>query len=292
MTNVSKIDKAIRKIVFPVLKANGFDKVKIRNSWRYNEECIWVFNLQVSNPSYTPLASISCLQGIYYTFLDNANFLPKIDKDGRLIPEEWRGHVRKTLLLEKLDQTFATKMLHYPPEGKKKDAWFIKPDGSNIEAAIEDIKSAFLHQGMKWFNDFTNLEYAFKCIDFLSPDHMIIDHIAEDGIPVYTPRGHIYGGKHAARNFAKYMNYQDRYEAYVEWEEKEKLEWLERAYQFTPILGTLDLAYCLELDPNIINNYPNSFENSGFVFTRTGYPGYGSRSDKYWKMSASNSRIN
>ncbi|MFB8791414.1 MAG: hypothetical protein U7123_21900 [Potamolinea sp.] len=82
------------------------------------------------------------------------------------------------------------------------------------------------------------------------------------------------------------MNYQDRYESYVaSWEEKNKLEYLERAYQFTPVLGTLDLADCLELDPNIINNYPNSFENSGFVFTRTGYPGSGTRWDKYWKMS-------
>lgn len=284
MTNSAQIDKAIRKILFPVLKANGFDKVKIRNSWRYNEECIWVFNLRVSNQHYTPLTAIFVFQGIYYTFLDDANFLPKIDKDGRLIPEEWRGHVRNTLLLEKLDQTFAAKMLDYPSKYKRKDAWFIKPDGSNIEEAIEDIKSAFLHQGLKWFNDFTKLEYAFKCIDFLAPDYMILDHITEDGIIVYTPRGHI-NGKHAARNFAKYMNYQDRYEGYVAWEEKEKLEYLERTYQFTPVLGTLDLAECLELDPNIINNYPNSFENSGFVFTRTDYPGSGPRWDKYWKMS-------
>jgi len=284
MTTSSQIDKALRKILFPALKVNGFSKVKIRNSWRYNEECIWVFNLRVSHPSYTPLTSIYCFLGIYYTFLAEPNFLPKIDKDGRIIPEEWRGHVRNILVLENLDQTFATKMLHYPSEGKRKDAWFIKPDGSNIEAAIEDIKSAFLNQGMKWFNDFTNLEYAFKCIDFLASDHMILDHITEDGIIVYTPRGHI-NGKYAARNFAKYMNYQDRYEVYAAWEEKEKLEYLERVYEFTPVLGTLDLADCLDLDPKIINNYPNSFENSGFVFTKTGYPGSGPRWDKYWKMS-------
>jgi hypothetical protein len=65
------------------------------------------------------------------------------------------------------------------------------------------------------------------------------------------------------------MNYQDRYKTYVALEEKEKLEYLERVYQFTGVLGTSDLADCLELDPNIINNYPNSFEYSGFVFTRT-----------------------
>jgi hypothetical protein len=292
MTISAQIDKAIRKILFPVLKDQGFLKVKIRNSWRYNEKCIWVFNLRVSNQHYPPLTTIFIFQGIYYTFLADANFLPKTDKEGRLIPEEWRGHVRNTLLLEKVDQTFFTEMLDYPSDYQRKDAWFIKPDGSNIETAIEDIKSAFLNQGLKWFNDFTNLEYAFNAIDFLAPDYMILDHITEDKIQIYTPRGCVYGGRRIVRNFAKYMNYQDRYEAYVALEEKEKLEYLERAYQFKPVLGTLDLADCFELDPNIINKYPNSWENSRFIFTRTSYPGSGPRWDKYWKMSASDLRIN
>jgi hypothetical protein len=282
MIGVPEINKIIRKILFPTLRANGFSNLNPRNSWAYHEDCIWVFNLCISHKRYSPLTAIYVFLGIYYKFISET-YPPKIDKTGRLIPEEWRCHVRNELRVDNLDQSQCTKMLYSPAEVNRRDIWWILPDGNNIEEAIDNVKSAFLNQGMQWFNDFTNLEYAFKCIDHLAPDHMI-EKTNEEGMTYLIGRGHIQG-EHAAREFAKYMNYQDRVEAYVAWEETRKLEYLERAYQYLGVLGTIDLAQCFELSSGTIHNYGNSFENLGFVFTRTDYPGHGPRWDKYWKIS-------
>lgn len=286
MIGSPEVDKIIRKVLSPVLRENGFDKVKTRNNWGYRDPCIWVLNIRAVGVHSFPSMSVSVSLGIYYKFISPdipGRLHVKTDKDGKLIPKEWMGHVRNHLVLADLNQTCYTKYLHSSAEANRKDIWWIEPDDSNLEAVINDIKLAFLTQGMQWFNDYSNLEYAFKCIDFLASDFMVED-IDEAGRSILRARGHIYG-LHAARDFAKYLNYQDKVAAYVAWEEKRKREYLIRVCEFgAGVIGTCDLEIQLELSRSSIDD-KDTFTNSGFVFTRTSYPGYGPRWDKYWKMS-------
>lgn len=283
MVDTSEINKVIRKILFPTLKDNGFSKVNLRKSWGYHDQCIWAFHLQTGSDYSSQLKGISALLGIYYDFIPES-LLPKIDKDEKLIPEEWRCHVRNVLCVANLDQSRFRKLLHYPSKANQETAWWIEPDGSNLAESIEDIKLAFLTQGLQWFDNFSNLEYAFQCIDRLAPGHMVLDHINADGIPVYTGKAYIYGGN-AERHFAQYLNYQDRVEAYSTWEEQRKLEYLERVYQMKYALDTFSLSQCLDFPCSSLDSYGDSFEDSGFIFTRTRYPGHGARREKYWKIS-------
>jgi hypothetical protein len=287
MIGSPEINQVIRRLLSPTLRENGFSKVKTRNNWGYHDRCIWVLQIRaVGKRTAFPSMSLGVGLGIYYDFLPEE--IPiKRDKDGNLIPEEYLCHIRNELFLANIDQSRFTKDLHNSAEAARKDVWWVEPDSSNIEEVINDIKLSFLKNGLKWFNDFTNLEYAFKCIDHLSPDHMV-EQVDEAGVTILTPRGHIYG-THAAREFARYLNYQDRVEAYLAWEEQQKLKKLERVYQFVGVLNTFDLARCLECSPDTIEGYGNSFENSRFVFTRTGYPGWGSRRETYWRISKSDS---
>lgn len=289
MVDYSTINKAIRKILFPTLKTNGFSKVNLRTSWGYHDPCIWVFNLKVSQQYYRPITAFYVSFGIYYAFIP-AEVEPKRDKDDKLIPEESRCHVRNQLVVPQFDNPSLSNKFRLPTDELNK-VWKVEADGSNLEASIEDIKLAFLTQGLQWFNDFSNLEYAFQCIDRLAPDHLIIDHINQDGIPIYTGKAYLYG-RNSEKHFAQYMNYQERVEAYSKWEDDRKLEQLERAYQMNYVFDTFELAQCLNILRSLLDSYGDSFEHSGFIFTRTGYPGYGQRCEKYWRISKPDASIN
>lgn len=156
-----------------------------------------------------------------------------------------------------------------------------------MEVVVNDIKLAFLTQGIQWFNNYSNLKYAFQCIDFLAPNFMVED-IDEAGKTVSRPRGHIYG-LHAARDFAKYLNYQDKIAAYVAWEEKRKREYLMRVCEFRAgVISTCELEIELELKRSSFED-KDTFTNSGFIFTKTTYPGHGPRWDKYWNINKTKS---
>lgn len=285
MIGSPEVDKIIRKILSPVLRDNGFDKVKTRNNWAYRDPCIWVLNIRAVGTHSFPSMSVSVLLGIYYKFISPdipGRLLAETDKDGKLIPKEWMCHVRNHLVLADLDQSKYTKSLRSSAEANRNDIWWIEPDGSHLEDIINDIKIAFLTQGIQWFNAYSDLEYAFRCIDFLAPDFLIED-IDETGRTVLRPRGHIYG-IHAVRDFAKYLGYQDKVSAYVAWEESRKREYLKRVCEFgAGVTGTCDLEIELELNRNTILE-KDTFTNSGFIFTKTSYPGHGPRWDKYWKI--------
>ncbi len=166
-----------------------------------------MLNIRVAEIHSFPSLSVSVQLGIYYSFLSLdilGRIKVKTDKDGRLIPKEWMCHVRNQLFLANLDQTHYAKYVHYPAELNRRDVWWIEPEGSNLEVVMNDIKLAFLTQGIQWFNDYSQLDYVFQCIDFLAPDFMVED-IDEAGRTILRQKGHIYG-LHTARDFAKYLN--------------------------------------------------------------------------------------
>lgn len=287
MIGSPEVNKIIRKILSPVLRDNGFDKVKTRNNWGDHDPCIWVLNIRAVGRHSFPSMSVGVWLGIYYKFVSPdipGRFYVKTDQDGKLIPKEWMCHVRNHLVLANLDQSNYTKYIHSSAEANRNDIWWIEPDGSNLEKVINDIKIAFLTQGIQWFNAYSNLEYAFRCIDFLAPDFLVED-TDQAGRTVLRSRGHIYG-VHAARDFAKYLGYQDKVAAYVAWEEQRKREYFKRVCEFgAGVIGTCDLEIKLELDRKVILE-KNTFTSSGFIFTKTKYPGHGPRWDQYWKAQS------
>ncbi|OKH23981.1 hypothetical protein [Chroogloeocystis siderophila] len=148
MIGSPEVNKIIRKILSPVLRGNGFDKVKTRNNWADRDPCIWVLNIRAVKPHSFPSVSVSVWLGIYYKFISPdipGRLLVDTDKDGKLIPKEWMCHIRNHLVLAELDQSKYTKSLRSSAEANRNDIWWIEPDGSNLEDVIHDIKIAFFN---------------------------------------------------------------------------------------------------------------------------------------------------
>ncbi len=85
-----------------------------------------------------------------------------------------------------------------PVERKRKDIWWIAPDGSNSESVIEDMKASFLGQALPWFNRFTDLQQAFREIE---KGHNCLDK--------YYKASHLAGG---IGNAAKQQQYEQLYQ--------------------------------------------------------------------------------
>ena len=145
------INKIMARVLTPALRDIGFTKFKGRMSWRYFEDHLWVFQLksvgaQFSQVTGFPPASLTANLSIFYK--DFPDTPPAdVDTDGQLIPKEYLCQVRYTLDNVQ-DQTALRSAQMLPMERNRKDVWWIEPDGSNAEAALEDIKKALLEVGL------------------------------------------------------------------------------------------------------------------------------------------------
>src|SRR4051812_14402367 len=61
-------------------------------------------------------------------------------------PQEYQCDVRR-VLWKSLDQ----------PELKRRDVWHVRPDGTNVDEAVEDARSVLLTTGMAWLAEFSDL---------------------------------------------------------------------------------------------------------------------------------------
>ena len=153
MIGSPEVNKVIRKIISPELRTVGFSKVRTRNNWHYDENVVWYVMFRsvgsyFSDVTGYPSQSLTCEYGVYFT-----NFPPhprppmrtnpKADKDGLLIPKEYECHYRRSLDVIG-NQTELKESLKNPAERNRTDIWWIARDGSNIEAAIEDLKIALI----------------------------------------------------------------------------------------------------------------------------------------------------
>jgi hypothetical protein len=71
--------------------------------------------------------------------------------DGKLRPHESQCDVRR-VLWKTIEQ----------PESARPDVWFVRPDGSNLLAAVEDAGSVLLAAGMDWLDEFSDPERLLK----------------------------------------------------------------------------------------------------------------------------------
>jgi hypothetical protein len=146
-----EVNAALRAHVWPALRERGFTTRTQRAAWSYRTHSIAVVNFQSFN-SYVAESmdvttfSFSVNLGIRaLCSSDEQAHLPV--KDGKLRPQESQCDVRR-VLWKTIDQ----------PESSRPDVWFLRPDGSNLLAAVEDARSVLLTAGMDWLDEFSNPE--------------------------------------------------------------------------------------------------------------------------------------
>ena len=153
------VNKVIKKYIWPFLKEEGFSKFTSRNAWRFNQDRIEVINFQSFN-SYLAGAldcttyTFSVNMGIYFISIPcSIPNNPIKEKEGLLLPEEYRCHLRKHLL-KNLTQD----------EVKRRDIWFIDNMGDNIELAMNDVKQMLILDGLKWFEKYSNMDTVLETL--------------------------------------------------------------------------------------------------------------------------------
>lgn len=182
--SISKdIDKMIRKIIIPSLKKGGFIKTKGRNAWGWHDDCIWVFNIKAVGKTHSiitkwPEDSLKVNLGIYYNYLPHI-IEAKKDKSGLLYPKDYECN-RRSQLTCSYDQFKYTELVNCnTSEKKRKDIWWIQPDGSNIGEVINDISNCILNYAVKWFEEKSNKELTLQEAESLNGYYM--EHIGYYG---------------------------------------------------------------------------------------------------------------
>lgn len=160
----------LRRYLSRLLRDNGFQKVEPRKGWKWHEHAICVFEVHAVGAYFSavtgwPPMSITAWTGMYYDFIPND--LPRpiaVDAKDRPLPREWechlRGHVERTL-----DQSKYQSVLANPPERKRKDIWWIEPNGANLVEVVENLALCVAEQAFPWFERFSNLSVAFTEIE-------------------------------------------------------------------------------------------------------------------------------
>ena len=89
--------------------------------------------------------------GIWYTYLPYIGGEPRKDQNGLILPKEYECH-RRAYLTCSYDQIKYTEHINCnKSEKKRRDIWWVHPDGSNANEVINDINSRFLYYAVKWF---------------------------------------------------------------------------------------------------------------------------------------------
>ncbi len=169
MISSPEINKLLRKTLSPVLRENGFSIVQARKAWGWHSHCIWVLDIRAVGNYFSqvtgwPPMSVGVWTGIYYDFIPQEGPSVDVDTKGRPYPAEVACHIRSHLQTS-LDQDRYQSRLPSSAERKRKDIWWVAPNGDNIGDVVEDIARCFLTQGVRWFNSHTVLENAFSEIE-------------------------------------------------------------------------------------------------------------------------------
>jgi hypothetical protein len=125
--------------------------------WRYREECVWALQLQAVGHYFstvTGFPSMSLGGELCIFYLDwpshdpiRLDSKPPRDTDGLYIPKAWDCHTRYPLLVQ-LDQAADRASIPSEIERRRDDVWFVRPDGSNVETVVEDVRRSILEWGI------------------------------------------------------------------------------------------------------------------------------------------------
>jgi hypothetical protein len=150
------VNKAIRRLIWPLLREAGFTQFTTRYAWRYATGKIDVVNFQSFN-SYVA-DGLRCT-----TFSFSVNLGCSFDaipvratverRNGYLRPREWECHFR--LHLQKTIPQ---------PELKRTDIWYVDPLEQNLEIVIEDARQAIMEIGLPWFDRFRSTQEVLRTL--------------------------------------------------------------------------------------------------------------------------------
>lgn len=169
MIGSSEINKMIRKNLSPMLKESGFTKVNTRHNLAWLDDCIWVLDITAVGKYFSdvtgwPAMSIHVNLGIYYNFIPLIDDAIKVHENKTISPKSHQCHLQHELL-STLDQDRYISSLFNAAEQKRKDLWWIEPDGSNLEEVIENVRQSFLTAGIDWLIKNTDIDQAFREIE-------------------------------------------------------------------------------------------------------------------------------
>jgi hypothetical protein len=164
----SIVNRSLRAIVNPALRVSGFTKVDARNGWRAVGKVIWVLNIRAVGGRFSrvtgwPPGSVAVFLGVFYSFIPE-EWPVKRDRDGRLVPDVPYCQMRSKLACS-LDQSDRTGRLSFPQERRRKDLWWIDPDGGGASLAATDIVAALRDHGLPWFTRYSDLARTFAEVE-------------------------------------------------------------------------------------------------------------------------------
>ncbi len=149
------VNKAITRTIKPILKVAGFTRSTARTFWRHNEDRVQVVNFQSFN-SYLA-EGVGCTTysfainlGIFFLCIPQQHVR---EKDGLLLPEEYRCHLRRRLL-KNITQA----------ELPRRDTYYVSPDGSNLDLTIDDARAVIEYEGLPWFAHYDDLHEVLRTL--------------------------------------------------------------------------------------------------------------------------------
>jgi len=153
----AEVNRVLRLALNPALRANGFTKFKGRCAWRYMEDCIWVLQLRAVGNYFSmvtgfPPMSLCGELCIFFPDFPSPDPMrrdskPPRDTDGLYIPKPPSCQIRLPLLVQQ-DQAADCASIRSPAERDRDNVWFVRPDGSNVEAVVEDVRCSVVEWGI------------------------------------------------------------------------------------------------------------------------------------------------
>ena len=146
--NATDVNRSIRSIVGPVLKAEGFEIVTARSRWRHRADTIDVVNFQSFNRYNADVLGCSTFSfavnlAVYLNAIPEEH--PISVRAGRVCPHEYESHIRRRLLPQS------------PSLPKAPDIWVIEEQGENLEETVRTVKTELREVGLPWLAAFQDL---------------------------------------------------------------------------------------------------------------------------------------
>lgn len=159
-----EVNKAIRHSIRPLLKDLGFSRFTARTAWRDVAGRVEVLNFQSFN-SYLA----ETIGATTYSFSVNLGCLLLEmpvhgikGKEGSPRPQEYECHLRG-----RLSRGFRQREL------KRRDTWYVDPDGRYLDRAMEDVRAAIERDAEPWFTRLRDSETVLDLL--LNADEQVTD---------------------------------------------------------------------------------------------------------------------
>ncbi len=169
------VNRALKMRVTPLLRKVGFDKVEARKAWHWRQDLVWVFTIRAIGGNLGdriwPPSSVIVLLGVFYRFFPQvpphvsaSKVILQTDHQGRPQPAADVCHMCAHLECG-LDQSKRTQDSPNRAEQKRRDIWWVDPDGANADEVASDIAISLFEYGIPWYERVSNLNEALALVE-------------------------------------------------------------------------------------------------------------------------------